>query len=117
VLDLVPEHEEQHDRECHEDERRGGEAKPCASSLAAPFDPRAPAGTVKSVGAVDSSRVDGRLLGRRRDTAGWLGHPRDCKDPVCHRPAARAILPNGSGDDRASGSKAAGVPRGVRARG
>jgi hypothetical protein len=82
VLDLVPEHEKQHDSECDEDQRRGGEAKPCASSLAAVFDPRPPAGTVKSIGAVDRSRVDGRLLGRRRDTASCLGHPRDCKAPV-----------------------------------
>src|SRR5207237_7705061 len=85
LLDLVPQHEDQREGEGREDHGRDEEAKPRAGPLAPTLHARAAPRAIVPIRLLDRRWIDRRLVRRRGDAAGWLGHPG----------AARAGLPRG----------------------
>ncbi len=75
VLDLVPQHEDQYERQRDQHDAGGDEPELRPSALSAVLDTRAAAGTMKTVRMLDRRRVERRLvLGGSGGSAGGLGH-------------------------------------------
>jgi hypothetical protein len=76
LLDLVPDGEQQEQREPDQQCKRDEEAQPSVFLLTLASQPRVPPSPVIVVRPIDRLGIDGRFFGRRCNVpSGWLGHP------------------------------------------
>ena len=74
MLDLVPQHEDQHERECRQGHGGDQEAEAGAGSLAPAFDLSPASRAVVAIGLLDRARIDRWVVRGCGDTVGGLGH-------------------------------------------